>query len=87
MVPDGETYSYERDVALERDQGHQESIVQSNQAEWEKREAKGRERFLVPTYVLKDRFNQPGVPFLVAAYYIDAKGRPGVPLPRQKSGS
>lgn len=47
-------------------------MTQSNEQEWEDRIRKGEDRFLVPTYVLKDRFNQPGTPFLVAAYYIDA---------------
>lgn len=53
-------------------------MSQTNEAEWAEKERKGRERFLYPTYTIKDRFRQPGTPFLVAAFYISASGKPAI---------
>ena len=47
-------------------------MPQSNEQEWEQRIQRGRDRFLVPTYTIKDHFRQPDVPFLVPSYNIGA---------------
>lgn len=48
--------------------------------EWRIKEERGRRRFLVQTYTIKDRFYQPGAPFFVVAGYIDADAFGGISL-------
>jgi hypothetical protein len=50
----------------------------TNQEEWTIREARGRNRFKVPTYIIKDQYNDPNAPYFCAAHFIDADNKGGV---------
>lgn len=48
--------------------------------EWEIRIARGRERFLVPTYTIKDQYQDPDSPYFCAAYYVDGERQAGIAI-------
>jgi len=52
----------------------------TEEEEWKQREEDGKNRFLVPTYTIKDQYSSPDAPFFCAAHYVNAQSTGGISL-------